>query len=143
MTNGQWVVKNHYSFGNIRYKVVGTAYCEVGYGEYGKKTPYNTRHSGIAVIDWLEDRHEEEILSPEEKRYLATVIKPFRDSIEYIKKQGYYYDESAIAVEQITFSILSDNENYSSIYSLPFFKAGTMYCNMEKSREYSLKELDL
>lgn len=76
---------------------------------------------------------KEEVLDETEKRYLAGVIRPFRDKVEYIKKHL-----SASAKEFIEISI---KENISIV--LPYFEKGTMYKGMKLNREYTLKELGL
>lgn len=74
---------------------------------------------------------KEEILDKTEKRYLANIIRPFRDRVKWIRK-----------------SKLSDNEYISIAVKnerilLPYFSKGTMYKEMEKDKEYTLKELGL
>lgn len=78
-------------------------------------------------------KRKEEVLDETEKRYLAGVIRPFRDKVEYIKKHL-----SASAKEFIEISI---KENISIV--LPYFEKGTMYKGMKVNREYTLKELGL
>lgn len=76
---------------------------------------------------------KEEILDEAEKRYLRSVIRPFRSKVESISKQVNYDKTEYIEIE------LSDmNTAY-----LPDFEANTMYKNMEVNREYTLKELGL
>ena len=75
---------------------------------------------------------KEEILNKEEKEYLSAVIKPFRDDVEYIKKNDF------IKYEYISICVEKDNT-----IIFPNFKKGTMYKGMEINKEYSLKELGL
>lgn len=75
---------------------------------------------------------KEEILDDTEKEYLRTVIKPFRDDVEYIKKNYH------IEYEYISIYIKNDCN-----ICFPNFKKGTMYKNMEIDKEYSLEELGL
>ena len=75
---------------------------------------------------------KEEILDETEKRYLASVIKPFRKRVKSIAKQYYKENEYIIL-------FLKGSPNTM----LPFFEEGTMYKGMESDREYSLKELGL
>lgn len=75
---------------------------------------------------------KEEILDDAEKEYLSAVIKPFRNRVEYIKKNYY--------VEYEYISIYIKNE---CNMCFPNFKKGTMYKRMKINKEYSLKELGL
>ena len=83
---------------------------------------------------------EKEILDKEEKEYLSTVIKPFRNRVESIQKK--YYSGK----EYIKIKIKSKTQNNSSLIDdilLPYFKQGTMYKGMKLQKEYTLKELGL
>lgn len=73
------------------------------------------------------------ILTEEEKEYLSYVIKPFRDSVEYIIKNSAY-----CPVEWI---IIKYKDGQAT--SLPQFEKGTMYKGMELVKEYTLEELGL
>lgn len=75
---------------------------------------------------------KEDILDEAEKRYLRSVIKPFRKQVKTISKQKEDYQ-----IEYIQIS-LEDTAGY-----LPDFRANTMYKNMEENREYTLEELGL
>lgn len=74
---------------------------------------------------------EKEILDEEEKEYLSAVIRPLKNKIEYIVKQGdnkeYIY-------------IFFENNEYMAF---PYFKKGTMYKGMKLYKKYTLKELGL
>lgn len=74
---------------------------------------------------------KEEILDEVEKRYLASVIKPFRHNVEYIKKFVY-----SSGIKQIKINV------GGTIVNLPEFK-NDMYKGMTPDRKYSLKELGL
>lgn len=74
---------------------------------------------------------KEEILDEVEKRYLASVIKPFRHNVEYIKKFVY-----SSGIKQIKINV------EGTIVNLPEFK-NDMYKGMTPDRKYSLKELGL
>ena len=75
------------------------------------------------------------ILDKEEKEYLSSVIKPFRDSvvaiIKYDDDDGHYIQ---IAVKQ---------NSFFEYTNLPYFKKGTMYKGMELDKEYTLDQLGL
>ena len=74
---------------------------------------------------------KEEILDEVEKRYLASVIKPFRHNVEYIKKFVY-----SSGIKQIKINV------GGTIVNRPEFK-NDMYKGMTPDRKYSLKELGL
>lgn len=87
---------------------------------------------------------ETDILSEKEKEYLKSIIKPFKDRVEYIEKKirmnctgsTFYY--ITIATKSIV------NDNVMEIIALPYFKLlSKMYEGMELNREYTLKELGL
>lgn len=92
----------------------------------------------ISCLDWLCSKYVEPILSKEEKKYLSSVIAPFRNDVESIEKTKFenkgfetisvYVRTCADRVEEIRF---------------PRFTEGTMYKNMELDRNYRLKELGL
>lgn len=78
---------------------------------------------------------KEEILDEVEKRYLASVIKPFRHEIKIISKRS-RLGNSSICYIKIW---LKNNDTAN----LPDFKENSIYKGMEPNREYSLKELGL
>ena len=70
------------------------------------------------------------ILDDVEKEYLSNVIKPFRDRVSSISKDG--------PLEYITISLDGDDFAF-----LPNFEEGKMYKGMETNRRYTLEELGL
>lgn len=72
------------------------------------------------------------ILDEKEREYLSSIIKPFKNKVEYIEKH------STISGEYIEIEL----SNFEDI-CLPYFNRNTMYKNMEVHRRYSLKELGL
>lgn len=76
---------------------------------------------------------KEEILDKAEKKYLANVIRPFRDKVKYIYKG----QEWGNIKEFIHIELKKD------ALDLPYFKKGTMYKGMEIHRNYTLEELGL
>lgn len=87
---------------------------------------------------------ESDILSEKEKEYLKSIIKPFKDRVEYIEKKismnctgnTFYY--ITIATKSVV------NDNIMEITALPYFKLESkMYNGMEPNKEYTLKELKL
>lgn len=78
---------------------------------------------------------KEEILDETEKRYLASVIKPFKNKIETIEKTIKIGDSSLCYL-----NIYIKNDD---IANLPNFKKDSMYKGMEPERKYTLEELGL
>lgn len=76
---------------------------------------------------------KEEILDEAEKKYLASVIRPFRDRTIYISKIKKYSEE------QIIMCI----DGYYDFFKMPVFEANTMYKGMKLDEKYTLKELGL
>lgn len=76
---------------------------------------------------------KEEVLDAAEKRYLAGVIRPFRDKVKYIYKERVWSNDR----EFINIILKEDT------LDLPYFTARTMYKGMETGRNYTLEELNL
>ena len=74
------------------------------------------------------------ILNDEEKEYLKTVIKPWRERIISIEVD--IFDEDS---EYISIKIKDD----ALSTTLPTFKEGAMYKGMIRGMEYTLEDLDL
>ena len=75
------------------------------------------------------------ILTEQERHYLSSVVKPFREKILHISKLSSKNGES------ICIDIRYDWEEDSIL--LPKFAAGTLYKGMEIGKEYSVKDLGL
>lgn len=75
-----------------------------------------------------------DILSDKEKEYLSTVIKPFRDEVEFIMKD-YTDDDKQEYIE------IAIKDEVSILF--PYFKKSTMYASMERCKKYTLEELGL
>ena len=77
------------------------------------------------------------ILTEKEKEYLLSIIRPFRNRVEYISKHSYRNNYEYIKIKY--------NEIYDTSFSinLPCFEKGTMYTGMIKDKAYSLNELSL
>lgn len=78
---------------------------------------------------------KEEVLDAAEKRYLAGVIRPFRDKVEYIVK---YDNPLKTEKEYLRIKIIDDAE-----INFPNFEKDFMYKGMKESKKYTLKELGL
>ena len=83
-------------------------------------------------LDEIVKLHEQQksILDKEEKEYLSAVIKPFRDRVSSISKDG--------PLEYIDISL--DDDDFAI---LPNFEEGTMYKGMKLGKKYTLEELEL
>ena len=91
------------------------------------------------AIDWLADEYHEPILDGIERKYLGTVIKPFKNKIISIEKR-YTYNQG-VKFEYIR---LNYSEKYGeSNITLPWFKPSEMYKSMELDKKYSLEDLGL
>lgn len=82
-------------------------------------------------MDLIWEKENKKILDEEEKRYLAGVIKPFKDKVIYIQKWIY-----STGVKEIRIATCKDT------VSLPRF-TNDIYKGMEEDRKYTLKELGL
>ena len=80
------------------------------------------------------DIYNPQVLDNAERMYLSTIIKPFRDRIEFICKINFLED----AFQRITIGIIDDID-----IALPTFKSETMYSGMKLGHAYTLEELRL
>lgn len=76
---------------------------------------------------------KKEILDEAEKEYLSTVIKPFKEKVTGIDMRKFSASKCYLSIDMIG----------NNGFTLPNFKQGTMYKNMEFGRKYTLKELGL
>lgn len=95
---------------------------------------YPNNYTGILNIEngCVIEETKKEILDKEEKEYLESVLKPFKDKVDCIEKSEFNNSE------YINIDIKRD----ASI-SLPNFPRDTMYNGMEINKQYTLKELGL
>ena len=77
------------------------------------------------------------VLTEKEKEYLLSIIRPFKDRVEYISKYDYRSKYEYIKIKY--------NEIYDTSFSinLPCFEKGAMYTGMKVDKTYSLRELGL
>ena len=80
---------------------------------------------------WLNSECKEQILDKVERKYLSSVIGPFREKVLYIQK-------ASIGTDNIRIGIKNDNT-----INLPCFKKDTMYKNMKAWEKYTLEELGI
>ena len=81
-----------------------------------------------------------EILDKEEKEYLEHFLRPFKDRVNFIRKEGVelHYPTDKYITENIYIDI--DKDTYSI---LPKFEKGKYYKGMELDKKYTLDELGL
>lgn len=79
---------------------------------------------------------EEEILDEVERKYLESVIKPFRKRVAGIRKSDYGRKGEYIEIRYYEGGCISS-------LLFPNFKKGTMYKGMELGKQYTLEELGL
>lgn len=109
--------------------------------------PSWVKHKNLYSDNFLDQEIEieaKDVLDEVEKKYLKSIIKPFKDRVKYIEKKismnctgnTFYY--ITIATKSIV------NDNIMEITALPYFNLESkMYNGMELNEEYTLKELGL
>ena len=103
-------------------------------GDYWNKASFHT------LCNLLNGKYEviklpKSILTKQERNYLSSVVKPFREKILHISKL------TGKNGEYICIDIRFDWEEDSIL--LPKFATGTLYKGMEIGKEYSVKDLGL
>ena len=78
------------------------------------------------------------ILDDIEKKYLSSIIKPFRNKVEWIKKISNFEYRNFEYIK-----IRYQDNDHSMVLNFPDFKVGTMYRGMKIDKAYTLKELGL
>lgn len=103
-------------------------------------------HCYLKVFDWLLQEYKEPTLTDEEREYLSTVFKPFKEHIKYVQKEIEIYSgydttdgEEDEPVTNMAIYIHFLNNTFSG---LPFFDEN-MFANMENCKDYTLEELGL
>jgi hypothetical protein len=115
-------------------------FSDTGLFQYDSDLDRWVRTNGYVLGRLLQNelKIERYILNQKEQDYLRDVIRPFRDKVNYIRKESCYSDE----YEYLIISVKAD-KCFNEYNTLPSFKTGTMYKNMKLSKEYSLEELGL
>ena len=98
------------------------------------KCPDSCKVCKQKAIEWLLSEYKEPVLDDTEREYLSAVIKPFREKIEYIRKNKSAYKDKQF----ISIGFYDDDYMY-----FPFFENDAMYKCMELGRKYTLEELGL
>lgn len=78
---------------------------------------------------------KEEILDEAEKKYLADVVRPFKNKVQYIVK---YNNPLRTKKEYLRIKLINDEE-----MNFPDFKKDSMYKGMKEGKKYTLKKLGL
>ena len=120
---------------------VGTHNAVVPLREYNNKLEHNhdSNYDIVRIdrpVEYKTIYKNDEILDSTEKKYLAAVITPFRNKVEYITKV-----DADIGRQHI--SIKYNNGLDFEWINLPDFKLATMYVGMKSNKEYTLEELGL
>ena len=82
----------------------------------------------------IKQEEKKEILDKAEKEYLENLLRPFKNKVEYIRKNWFYSCHSFLEVGM--------GKIYET-FCLPTFETNKMYKGMEIGKEYTLKELGL
>ncbi len=118
------------------YRAYGSYFVEGHPGEDNFRFLHNRNVQHYAVLNNYVEIIED-ILDTKEKEYLSNVIRPFRDRVEYIKKNTLLNGKKEAIIINYT-----DNCYPNEIY-FPSFEKGTMYKNMELNKEYTPDELGI
>ena len=96
------------------------------------------RYSSPLLPDILIGKYKikKSMLTNQDKEYLSTVIKPFRNRVEGIGK----YDDGKYKCARIRFRDIYGNREF---IFLPSFEKDIQYRGMEADKWYSLKDLEL
>lgn len=98
--------------------------------------------SFLNVMAELTDRNieiEERVLTDEERKYLAAVVEPFKDSVLWIRKD---VGQSGIW-GRLTIEVKSPNGPKSHTCRLPMINVKEEYKGMKPNYMYDLKELEI
>ena len=100
----------------------------------------------FSSIKWVDDEptrisdiYNPPVLNNAEWEYLKTVLKPFHDEVEYVKKlHDYIIDGGTSYNREFLFIQFHDGK-----LEFPDFDSGEMYCGMELNKKYKLDELGI
>lgn len=139
MNNAEWMIKNGYKFSDL--------HCS--YMQPGSICSFYLNDKNVgkvsgspffeAIKTWLDAEHIEPILDEAEKRYLAGVIRPFRNRVQYIAK-AFADDECVYGVNCYIFIHFNDG---SDDMDFPVLHDSKMYKGMKRYKAYTLEELGL
>ena len=86
----------------------------------------------------ISDIYNPQILNDIERKYLKTILKPFHDEVNYIKKIKDCMIDNETQNKEYLYIKLYDGE-----FVFPDFDSGKMYSGMERNEEYKLDELGI
>ena len=84
----------------------------------------------------ISDIYNPQILDEVEREYLKTVLEPFHDEVEYVRKLENYLIYDRTREKEYLFIQL-----YDGTLKFPDFDSGKMYSGMERNKKYKLDEL--
>lgn len=101
-----------------------------------------TKHKNLYSDNFLNQEIEieaKDVLDEIEKKYLKSIVRPFKDRVEYIEKRSI----GTLYFIAIVIKSIAPDCSIETIY-LPYFKPESkMYDGMELGKKYTLEELGL
>lgn len=144
MKNIEWCIKQNICFNNLcggptylgepQLQTIGY-YSGIAFHELYRGKPLGDSIAE-SIIKWLDMEHEGEVLTSTEGLYLASLVKPFRDRVQFIKKTNDGCGRGYCLI------VIRFPDPTDDIY-LPRFRASDMYKGMKMYRNYKLEELGL
>ena len=136
-----FTIKENQAFIDLNH-ISNNSVCYNNYNDFNEDLTckYVTRDEDIIKVykDYTCSKviwaRKEELLTPEEKEWLAAFIKPFRDKVDTINLNGDYYDEERF----ISISLGNDDVSLPYLINLPF-----KFDCLELDKYYSLEDLGL
>lgn len=120
---GSWVSNNHYS---ISISAL-----------FGRGLFYSIKWEDDEPTR-ISDIYNPQILDDIEQKYLKTILEPFHDEVDYIKKiKDYMIDNKTYNKEYLYIKL------YDGDFTFPSFDLGKMYSGMEVDKRYKLEELGI
>lgn len=140
MKNAEWMIEQGMEFSKLTWGHINgrniVCYDPVKHFVEPTEPPESANTENI-ILKWLDMEHKEPILDEVEKRYLKSVIKPFRDRVKYIAK---VYADTEHKTEYYIFIRFTDR---SHDMDFPVLHGKDMYKGMEPYDKYTLEELGL
>lgn len=88
----------------------------------------------------IRDIYNPQIIDRVERKYLKTILKPFRKKVGFAMKCGEQFDDNRgyYRKEYLLIKFHDDDG-----FAFPSFDAGKMYSGMERNKKYTLDELGI